>query len=75
MAVAPYRFLGINLVDKWISLRRIAGIIEPQYFPQMAALVLGLYTDPIARKSKGCKLINLFHSVFAQFNQESLTPD
>ena len=51
MAVAPYRFLGINLVDKWISLRRIAGIIEPQYFPQMAALVLGLYTDPIARKS------------------------
>ena len=51
MAVAPYRFLGINLVDKWISLRRIAGIIEPQYFPQMVLFVLGLFTDPIARKS------------------------
>jgi hypothetical protein len=51
MAVTPYRFLGINLVDKWISLRRIAGIIEPQYFPQMAALVLGLFTNPIPRKS------------------------
>jgi hypothetical protein len=45
MAAAPYRFLGINLVDKWISLRRIAGIIEPQYFPQMAALVLPLVIE------------------------------
>ena len=49
MAIAPNCLLGIDHAEKRIIRVRIAGIVKPQYFPQMASFILGLFTDPITR--------------------------